>query len=76
MTQTFSIQQASANLSELIHSLGPEDEIVLTDNDQPVARIVPSAMSKKRTPGAWKGKLELVEEDNDVILEHFQDYLP
>jgi antitoxin (DNA-binding transcriptional repressor) of toxin-antitoxin stability system len=76
MTQTFSIQQASVNLSELVHALRPGDEIVLTDNDQPIARIVPNTESARRTPGAWKGKLEIVDDNDDAILEHFQGYLP
>jgi antitoxin (DNA-binding transcriptional repressor) of toxin-antitoxin stability system len=76
MTQNLSIQHASANLTELVHALAPGDEIVLTENDRPVARIVPSAVSTKRTPGAWKGKFEILDDSDVVILEHFQDYLP
>jgi antitoxin (DNA-binding transcriptional repressor) of toxin-antitoxin stability system len=76
MSHTVSIQQASTKLSELVLALGPGDEIVLTDNDRPVARIVPSVVTAKRTPGAWKGKLEIIDDGDDVILEQFQDYLP
>jgi antitoxin (DNA-binding transcriptional repressor) of toxin-antitoxin stability system len=76
MSHTVSIQQASAKLSELVLALGPGDEIVLTDNDRPVARIVPNVVTAKRTPGAWKGKLEITGDSDDGILEQFQDYLP
>jgi antitoxin (DNA-binding transcriptional repressor) of toxin-antitoxin stability system len=76
MTQTVSVELASANLSELIHALGPGDEIVVTDNNQPIARIVPSGTPVKRKPGAWKGKLEVLDDSDDTILHHFQDYLP
>jgi prevent-host-death family protein len=34
------VQEAQAKLSELIHSLKPGDEVVITENDQPVARLV------------------------------------
>lgn len=37
---TISIQQAQAKLSDLIHNLAPGDELVITENDQPVARLV------------------------------------
>lgn len=76
MTQTLSIQQASANLIELVHAFGPGDEIVLTDNDRPVARIVPRIWPANRTPGAWIGKLEVIDDSEEVILDHFRDYLP
>jgi prevent-host-death family protein len=76
MSQTLSIEQASAKLSELVRALEPGDEIVLTENDRPVARILPSPAPVKRMPGAWKGKLEIVDEGDDMVLEHFQDYLP
>jgi antitoxin (DNA-binding transcriptional repressor) of toxin-antitoxin stability system len=76
MSHTVSIQQASSRLSELVRALGPGDEIVLTDNDRPVARIVPSVATAKRAPGAWKGKIEIIDDSDDGILEQFQDYLP
>jgi antitoxin (DNA-binding transcriptional repressor) of toxin-antitoxin stability system len=76
MSHTVSIQQASSKLSELVLALGPGDEIVLTNNDRPVARIVPNVITTKRTAGAWKGKLEIIDDTDDDILEHFQDYMP
>jgi antitoxin (DNA-binding transcriptional repressor) of toxin-antitoxin stability system len=76
MSHTISIQQASAKLGELVRSLGPNDEIVLTDNDKPVARIVPSVEPKERQPGAWKGKLEILDDRDDDILDDFRQCLP
>jgi len=76
MSHTISIQQASGQLGELVRSLGPNDEIVLTDNNQPIARIIPSAVGERRQAGLWKGKLEVIDDDDDVILDHFRDYLP
>ncbi len=54
---TVSIQEAQAKLSDLIHRLTPEEEVVITENDQPVARLV-SALGQKRPPrrlgsGGW-----------------------
>jgi antitoxin (DNA-binding transcriptional repressor) of toxin-antitoxin stability system len=76
MSHIISIQQASANLRELVRTLGPDDEIVLTDNDKPVARIVPGVVSKPREPGAWKGKLEILDDSSEAILDQFREYLP
>jgi antitoxin (DNA-binding transcriptional repressor) of toxin-antitoxin stability system len=75
MSLTISIEQASAQLGGLVRALGPHDEIVLTDNDKPVARIVPNDARPNRAPGAWKGMLTVVSED-DSHLEDFQEYMP
>lgn len=75
MSLIISIEDASAQLGGLIRDLGPHDEIVLTENDKPVARIVPDSSPKKRTPGVWKGMLTIVSED-DEHLEDFRDYMP
>ena len=40
---TVTIQEAQANLPELIHKLTPGDEVVITENDQPVAKLVNEA---------------------------------
>jgi antitoxin (DNA-binding transcriptional repressor) of toxin-antitoxin stability system len=76
MSHILSIQQASGQLGELVRSLHPDDEIILTDNNQPVARIVPSGPPTPRNAGAWKGKLEILDDSDEVILEHFAEYLP
>ena len=59
MSLTISIEQVSAQLGGLIRALGPHDEIVLTDNDKPVARIVPNGSLGQRQPGKCKGMLEI-----------------
>ena len=77
MSLTISIEQASAQLGGLVRALGPNDEIVLTDNDKPVARIVADRNeAKPRTAGNCQGMLEIVDESDDDILDHFQDYMP
>ena len=40
---TVSIQEAQTKLSELIHGMKPDEEVVITENDQPVARLVAAA---------------------------------
>jgi antitoxin (DNA-binding transcriptional repressor) of toxin-antitoxin stability system len=36
---TVSIQAAQAKLSDLIHQLAPGDELVITENNEPVAKL-------------------------------------
>lgn len=77
MVVTIPIQQAVARLIDLVRELGPGDEIVLTDKGRQLARIVPeSAPSRVRRPGACKGMLEVLDDADDVVLEHFKEYLP
>lgn len=75
MSRTIPVDQASSELRGLIEAMGPGDEIVLTDNDKPVARILPDLTSRKRVPGAWQGMLTIVKED-DEHLEDFKEYMP
>lgn len=37
---TVSIHDAGIRLPELIHRLKPGDEVIITENDQPVAKLV------------------------------------
>jgi prevent-host-death family protein len=76
---TISIQEAEAKLSELIHKLKPGDEVVITENNQPVAKLIapapPPAAGKPRQRGSAKGKLTIHAED-DEHLEDFREYMP
>ena len=75
MSLTLTIEQAAARLPELVESLAPGDEIVLTADDRPVAKIVPQPSPKpRRRPGACKGMLTIVEDD-DAHLRDFEPYM-
>ena len=74
---TVTIKEAEAKLSELIHQLKPGEEVVITENDQPVAKLVGEAPSarKPRQRGSAKGKL-IVHAEDDEHLEDFKEYMP
>jgi prevent-host-death family protein len=70
------IQQAQAKLPDLIHKLVPGEEVLITENNQPVAKLVACAADKPRPmPGRCKGMLTIVAED-DEHLEDFKEYMP
>ena len=52
-----SIQEAQVHLTDLIHHLSPGDEVVITENNRPVARLVPATQSGRnpRQPGTLRG---------------------
>ncbi|HEX3068900.1 MAG TPA: type II toxin-antitoxin system Phd/YefM family antitoxin [Thermoanaerobaculia bacterium] len=75
---TISIEEAQAKLPDLIHHLHAGDEVVITENDQPVARLVPApseSLHKPRQPGMLKGSVLYMAPDFDAPLEDFKDYM-
>ena len=70
------IQEAQASLADLIHGLMQGDEVVITENNRPVAKLVaPSANKPRPVPGRCKGMLTIMVED-DEHLEDFKEYMP
>jgi antitoxin (DNA-binding transcriptional repressor) of toxin-antitoxin stability system len=74
MSTTVAIDEAQSKLKDIIATLGPRDEVVITENNRPVARLVATAKGQPRF-GNCKGMLTVVAED-DEHLEDFQDYMP
>ena len=73
---TMTIEEAQAKLSEVIDKLAPGEEVIITRNEQPVAKLVGQQRSirKPRRPGSAKGKLVILAED-DEHLKDFKDYM-
>ena len=76
---TVSLQDAQAKLPELIHQLPPGGELVITENDQPVARLVaPQGRlhGEPRRPGTLRGTVLYMAPDFDAPLDEFKEYMP
>ena len=68
------IQQVQAQLPELIHQLGPDDEVVVTEYDEPVARILPPTPAHPpRKLGSLRGTVLYMAPDFDAALVKFKD---
>ncbi|MEX1026748.1 MAG: hypothetical protein WD049_01890 [Candidatus Paceibacterota bacterium] len=74
MTKTVELDVAQATLSELIAGMGPNDEVVIVQNHQPLARIRLSAKGEPQF-GSCKGLLQIVQEDNEHLAD-FTEYMP
>ena len=73
---TITLEEAQANLPELIEHLAAGDELVITRDQQPVAKLVASASEEPRPLfGRGRGKVVIVSEDEDH-LKDFAEYLP
>ncbi len=76
MSTTVTLEEAKVRLAELIEHLSPGDEIIITREQQPVAKLVSSRPARKpRQPGSGKGMLTIISDD-DEHLEDFQEYMP
>jgi antitoxin (DNA-binding transcriptional repressor) of toxin-antitoxin stability system len=75
-TNSIPLAQAHADLPSIIHNLKPGDAVVITEGDQPVARLVAEAVPvrKPRVPGSMIGKLTIISDD-DEHLEDFREYM-
>lgn len=74
---TITIQEAQANLADLIHRLIPGEELVITENDRAVAKLVvtPPPELPKDAPrfGTLRGTVLSMEHFDDP-LEEFEEY--
>jgi antitoxin (DNA-binding transcriptional repressor) of toxin-antitoxin stability system len=66
---TITIEEARVKLDELIHRLTPGEEVVITENDQPVAKLVAAPPKARKVPklGTQRGSV--------LSMEHFDDPL-
>jgi len=71
------VEVAQANLKELIHNLAPGEEVTITENARPIAKLVgeQAAVRKPRKAGRCKGMITLLVED-DEHLQGFTEYMP
>lgn len=72
------IEEAQANLKELIHRMTPGDEVVITENEQVIAKLVSEPPPKPRLrpgPGLGKGMITFIDEDFDAPLEDMKEYM-
>jgi antitoxin (DNA-binding transcriptional repressor) of toxin-antitoxin stability system len=75
---TISVEEAGRRLSEIIETLPPDGEIVLTRNQQPIALLRPLRRTSPsaRRLGTLKGSILAIAPDFDDIPAGFEDYLP
>jgi prevent-host-death family protein len=74
---TVTVEEAQTKLSELIEGLTPGEEIVITRNNRPVARLVgePAPARRPRQPGSARDKILYMAEDFDAPLDDFKEYM-
>jgi antitoxin (DNA-binding transcriptional repressor) of toxin-antitoxin stability system len=75
MQTTLAVEDMKITLPELLDRLTPGDEVILTRNQQPVAKLVSQAPenAQPRQPGNCQGMITLLVED-DEHLEGFDSF--
>jgi antitoxin (DNA-binding transcriptional repressor) of toxin-antitoxin stability system len=73
---TVTIEEAQAHLPELIAKLATGDEIIITRDRQPVAKLTGRPMSerKPRRPGTLRGTVLYMAADFNAPLDEFKEY--
>lgn len=79
MSTTVTIEEAQAHLKELIAKLAPGEEVVITEGERPIAKLVGESPLPKRTlrppPGLGKGMITFIAPDFDAPLEDMKEYM-
>ena len=79
MLATITVEEAQVHLKALIRQVAAGQDIIITENQQPVARLV-SEPAKRQSglrppPGLGKGMMTILSEDEDH-LKDFTEYMP
>ncbi|MBY0513990.1 MAG: hypothetical protein K2P78_08785 [Gemmataceae bacterium] len=79
MSTTVTLDEAQGMLRELIRQLAPGDEIVITDDHKPVARLVgeapPPPKQPRPAPGWGRDLITYIAPDFDAPLEELKEYM-
>jgi antitoxin (DNA-binding transcriptional repressor) of toxin-antitoxin stability system len=69
------LTDAQSQLPELIHQLSLGDEVVITENNVPVAKLITTLRTTRRVPqlGTQRGSIMYMASDFDAPLADFRD---
>lgn len=76
MIATITVDEAQTQLKALIGRLAPGEEVVITENERPVAKLIgePLARLPRPAPGLGKGSVLYIAPDFDEPLDEFKAY--
>jgi antitoxin (DNA-binding transcriptional repressor) of toxin-antitoxin stability system len=76
---TMTIEEAEGKLKEIIHRMTPGEELVITENQLPVAKLVSEQLKPAKPPrpgpGLCKGSIVYMADDFDAPLEDMKEYM-
>jgi antitoxin (DNA-binding transcriptional repressor) of toxin-antitoxin stability system len=76
---TITLEEAQSQLAELIHRLKPGDEVLITENQLPIARltVTPKQQTshKPRQARTLRGTVTYMAPDFNAPLDDFREYM-
>lgn len=70
MSKTVDIHEAQKNFPELLSLAQAGDEVIIVDNNEPLAKLVPFNR-RVRTPGLNKGAMVVSEDFDEPLPDEF-----
>ena len=79
MSATVTIEEAQASLKDLVHRLAPGEEVIITEDEKPIARLVSDqpqpAVTPRPAPGFLKGRILFMAPDFNDPLDDLKEYM-
>lgn len=77
MTTTVTLEEAAANLEQLIDGLAYGEEVMITKDQRIVAKLIGQQVRKGEIapPGFGKGSILYMAPDFDAPMDEFKDYM-
>jgi len=80
MSEMISLEEAQIKLKDLIHQMAPGEELVITENQLPVAKLICERASSpdlapRPAPGLGKGMITFIAADFDAPLVDMKEYM-
>ena len=69
MTETVNVYDAKTRLSALLSRVEAGEEIIISRNGRPVARLTQVAARQPRTPGALRGQIVIADDFDELSDE-------
>ncbi len=71
MTRTVNIDEAKNQLQDLLALAAEGNEVIITDEGKPLAKLVPIAIQKKRIAGLNRGQIWTSEDFDAPLTDEF-----
>jgi len=68
------VYEAKTHFSRLLSRVEGGEEVVIARNGRPIARLVPIAVRKDRTPGLFAGQITIAEDFDDFTEQDERDW--
>ena len=71
-----SLEEAQARLATLVRTLEPGDKVIITYQNEPIARLIsPQTNKPPRKLGTMRGTVKFIAPDFDAPLDDFREYM-